>query len=49
MHLDREGTAGPVLVRVERPPVAEGTPVRFAMPPAEVHVFDTHGVALPRL
>lgn len=48
MHLDREGVAGPVLVRVERPPVAEGAPVRFTAPPAEVHVFDTHGLALPR-
>jgi ABC-type sugar transport system ATPase subunit len=48
VHLDREGTAGPVLVRVERPPAAEGAPVRFAVPPAEVHVFDAHGVALPR-
>jgi ABC-type sugar transport system ATPase subunit len=49
VHLEREAADGRVLVRVERPPAGEGAPVRFALPPAEVHVFDAKGVALPRL
>ncbi|HWO24139.1 MAG TPA: sn-glycerol-3-phosphate ABC transporter ATP-binding protein UgpC [Kofleriaceae bacterium] len=48
VHLDREGVAGPVLVRVDRPPAAEGAQVRFTLPPAEVHVFGKDGLALPK-
>jgi multiple sugar transport system ATP-binding protein len=49
VHLEREAVGGRVLVRVERAPAAEGASVRFAMPPAECHVFGAGGVALPRL
>jgi multiple sugar transport system ATP-binding protein len=49
VHLDRDAIGGRVLARVERPPAAEGEPVRFALPPAECHVFDAKGAALPRL
>lgn len=49
VHLDREGIDGRVLARVDRPLAAEGEAVRFALPPAECHVFDAAGVALPRL
>jgi multiple sugar transport system ATP-binding protein len=48
VHLDREAVGGRVLARAERPPAAEGEPVRLTMPPAECHVFDASGVALPR-
>ena len=49
VHVEREAVGGRVLVRVDRPSTAEGAPVRLVLPPAECHVFDTHGVALPRL
>jgi multiple sugar transport system ATP-binding protein len=49
VHLDREAIGGRVLARVERPPAAEGAPICFALPPAECHVFDAQGAALPRL
>jgi ABC-type sugar transport system ATPase subunit len=49
VHLDREAISGHVLARVERAPAGEGESVRFAVPPAECHVFDAAGVALPRL
>ena len=49
VHVEREAVGGRVLVRVDRPSAAEGAPVRLVLPPAECHVFDTHGVALPRL
>lgn len=54
VHLDREGVAGPILVRVERKSPGgatsprEGQRVRFAVPPVECHVFDRDGKALPR-
>ena len=48
VHLEREATAGHVLARVERPPAAEGASVRYALPPAECHVFDARGMALPK-
>jgi len=49
VHVELEAVGGRVLARVDRPPVAEGAQVRLALPPAECHVFDTHGMALPRL
>jgi multiple sugar transport system ATP-binding protein len=48
VHIEREAGGGRVLARVERPPVAEGAQVRYAMPPAECHVFDANGMALPK-
>jgi ABC-type sugar transport system ATPase subunit len=48
VHLEREAGGGRILVRVERPPAAEGAQVRFAMPPPECHVFDGSGKALPK-
>jgi multiple sugar transport system ATP-binding protein len=49
VHLDREAVGGPVLARVERALVREGAPVRITAPPAEYHVFDAEGMALPRI
>ncbi len=49
VHLELEADAGRVLARVKRPPAEEGKPVGLALPPAECHVFDASGVALPRL
>jgi len=48
VHLEREAEGGRVVARVDRPQAREGDPVRFALPPAECHVFDKDGVALPR-
>jgi multiple sugar transport system ATP-binding protein len=49
VHVELEAAGGRVLARVDRPPAAEGAQVRLALPSAECHVFDTHGMALPRL
>jgi multiple sugar transport system ATP-binding protein len=49
VHLDREAVEGRVLAKVEKVPASEGNKVSFELPPEECHVFDSSGVALPRL
>jgi multiple sugar transport system ATP-binding protein len=50
VHLDRElQDGGRMLVKVEKAPVAEAQQLSFELPADECHVFDSAGVALPRV
>jgi multiple sugar transport system ATP-binding protein len=49
IHLESPAAEGRLLAKMEASPAAAGQTVGFDMPAADCHVFDSSGVALPRL